>query len=237
MSQLRIVEYRGVMVVGKTGAGKSTLANAIVRSDDRFTVSSSFSSCTSECEHCYVEVTEENASYRMKVLDTVGLFDTGPTTNTETIVALKTYVQDHFKEGMTLIIFVLQEGRFTPEEKNSFNFILSRCGEDFSSMSALVITNCDNKDEKGRSDVIQEFKSSPLTKPIAEFMKAGIYTVGLLPKWEYISFPLLSSLTMRRVSPKIKNNCGTLSSDRPKQGLLKSSTKIHFGIVYAQFYS
>ena len=189
MSQFRIVEYRGVMVVGKTGAGKSTVSNAVVRSDDRFTVSGSASSCTSECKHCDVEVTEGNTFYKMKVMDTVGLFDTGPTTNDETIIALKKYVQEHFVDGMNLIIFVLREGRFTPEEKKSFDFIRNKFGENVSAMSALVITNCDNKDEKGRSEVVEEFKTNALTKPTAEFMKSGIYAVGFPPKKDYTSLP------------------------------------------------
>ena len=190
MSQSRIVEYRGVMVVGKTGAGKSTISNAFARSDDRFSVSGCVSSWTKQCDHCLVEVTEGNTFYTMKVMDTVGLFDTGPKTNDETIATLKKYVQKNFKEGMNLVVFVLREGRFTPEEKNSFDFIRSEFGEHISVMSALVITNCDNKDDKARRDLIQEFRSNPLTKSTAEFMKAGIYAVGFPPKRDYMKLPL-----------------------------------------------
>ncbi len=189
MADARIVEYRGVMVVGKTGAGKSTVSNAIARSDDRFTVSSSPASCTRECDHCDVELTDSGRFYRMKVMDTVGLFDTGPVTNNETIKALKTYVHTYFPEGMNLIIFVLREGRFTPEEKSSFDFIQRRFGDDISQVSALVLTNCDTKDEKTRRQIIEEFKRNPLTKATADFMKAGIFSVGFPPIKDYFSLP------------------------------------------------
>ncbi len=188
MAQSTTVEYRGVMVIGKAGAGKSTVANAIVHRDDYFKVSGSASSFTGRCEHCFFEVSERGTFYRIKVLDTAGLFDTDPTTNNQTIAKLKTYVRDHFMDGINLIIFV-REGRFTPEEKKSFDMIRSEFGEDISVMSALVITNYDLKDEKTRSEVIENFRSSPLTKPIAEFMKAGIYAVGLPPKSEYSNLP------------------------------------------------
>ena len=186
------VETRNVMVVGKTGAGKSTVSNAIVCKGNeglKFEVSSSFSSCTTNCDHCVVQITEGSTIYKMKVIDTVGLFDTGSLTNEDTIAELKKYLQEHFNKGLNLILFVLKEGRFTNEEKKTFQFLQQNFCDEISAISALVMTSCDMKDELARSKLIQEFRSNELTKPTAEFLKAGIYTVGFPPAEDYESLP------------------------------------------------
>ncbi len=189
MAHSVVTEYRGVMVLGKTGAGKSTVVNAIVGNEDQFPVTASPSSSAGSCNHCDFEITEGDKIYRIKVMDTVGLLDTGSATDVQTISVLKSYAQNHFRDGINLIIFVLREGRFTPEEKNVFDFLRNNFGEDIATMSALIITNCDNKDKKARAETIQEFKRNPLTKQTADFMKAGIYAVGFPPKTDYINLP------------------------------------------------
>ncbi len=183
-------KIRSVMVVGKTGAGKSTVSNAIVGDNPPFKVSSSVASCTDKCTHCDVEYTEGDTQYRLKVIDTVGLFDTGEETNEETIAELKQYLQKNFEDGINLILFVLREGRFTPEEDHTFNFIKQNFCAEISAISALALSNCDLKDEKARTEIIQEFKSNPLTKPTADFLKAGIFAVGFPPESDYINLPL-----------------------------------------------
>ncbi len=56
-------------------------------------------------------------------------------------------------------------------------------------MLALVLTNCESMDEKTRSEVVNEFRSNPLTKATAELMKAGIHTVGFPHKYDYSGLP------------------------------------------------
>ena len=180
---------RSVMVVGKTGAGKSTVSNAIVGENPLFKVSGSVSSCTDKCKHCDVEYTEGDTQYRLRVIDTVGLFDTGPQTNKETIEELKQYLLDNFSKGINLILFVLREGRFTFEERNTFKFLQQNFCEEISAISALVLTNCEMKDEATRSKIIQEFRSNEMTKPTAEFLKAGIYPVGFPSAEDLSKFP------------------------------------------------
>ena len=192
MAQLTatLIEHRGVIVVGKNGAGKSTIANALAnREEDIFPVSSSPQSCTKKCSNHEFETKEKSKTYLVNVMDTVGLFDTDGVTNKESLLALKKHLENHFQKGINLIVFVLREGRFSPEEKKSFEYIRNEFDEDISTMSALVLTNCDTKNEKARTELVQEFKKNPLTKPTAEFMKAGIYAVGFPPKADYVDLP------------------------------------------------
>lgn len=178
-----------MLIVGITGAGKSTVANAIVGSDDRFTVSGQLDSVTADCSHCDVELNDDTGSYRVKVMDTAGFFDTGPTTNAQAIAKLKDYVNSYFPEGMSLIIFVLREGRLNPVEKNTLDFIQKHFRAEISEISALVFTNCDMKNDEIRGQIVEDFKTNPRTKAVAEFMKVGIYTVGFPPKSTYTNLP------------------------------------------------
>ena len=89
MAQLTatLIEHRGVIVVGKNGAGKSTIANTLAnREEEIFTVSSSPQSCTKECStpNHEFQTKEESKTYLVNVMDTVGLFDTDGVTNKQT---------------------------------------------------------------------------------------------------------------------------------------------------------
>ena len=93
-----------------------------------------------------------------------------------------------FNDDIHLIIFVLRKDRYTPEENTAIKFVQNYC-DNISPISALVLTNCEQKDKKSRSKIIQDLRSDPLTKPTAEFFKAGIYTVGFPPKSDYMNLP------------------------------------------------
>ncbi len=79
-----IVEDRNVIVVGKTGAGKSYLLNKLLLDDTAFEVSPSVESVTTqvtsiqkqvECEMQYADKFKTKISYNLKCFDTTGLAD------------------------------------------------------------------------------------------------------------------------------------------------------------------
>ena len=79
-----IVEERCVVLLGKSGAGKSTVANMLVGHnplssyDPPFAVSTAvLQSVTRDISHITYEFKQDGILYRLKVIDTVGLFDTG----------------------------------------------------------------------------------------------------------------------------------------------------------------
>ena len=180
----RVQYKRNVLIVGKTGAGKSTIANIIIGKDE-FKVQHSVSSVTRKTKHAKVSIATEDCQYNIKIIDTVGLFDTGIKTNQATIDEIKQYFRDYIPEGISLILFVFKEGRFTPEERATFDFIIKNFDRDISDISALIVTNCDHKSERARKEYIDDIKSNDVTKSIADFVTKGIYAVGF-PKLEDI---------------------------------------------------
>ena len=171
---------RNVLVIGKTGAGKSTVANKII-GENVFTTSGSVQSSTSGNSYHDVAVVDERNGkyYSIRIIDTIGFEDTGTTTSNEEIIkSVKRYFQTHTPEGIHLIIFVFRKGRFTQEEKKVFEFITEKFGASIKPLSALVITHCDNETDEAREEIISNFQENPLTRGIANLMGKGIYAVG-----------------------------------------------------------
>jgi len=172
-----IIRRRNIVVLGKTGAGKSTVANHIV-GQELFQVSDSAASVTMTTNHAEKVFREsDSVEYNIKVIDTVGVFD-HKMTNSAVIKDIKKYFRDKVPEGLSLIIFVFKQGRFTPEERAAFYFIISNFKEHISQISALIITNCEQKDQTHRKRIVEEFQTHEQTREIARFMKKGVHCVG-----------------------------------------------------------
>jgi len=172
------MEERIVVIVGKTGSGKSTIGNKIT-DNENFKVYSTLSSGTKSVDVTSAELTLNKKIYKIKVVDTVGLFDTDETISNDEIIAdIKEQLSVHAKEGLNLIIFALRQGRFTKEEKDTFLHVKKEFGESIKSASALVITNCDSLGKQARIDLINQYKSSDETSEIAKIMTRGIFTVS-----------------------------------------------------------
>lgn len=181
---LTVAEKRNVIVIGKCGAGKSTVANCITGTN-RFAVSSGLDGNSKDtmAKHAEVELATNGCKYVIKVVDTVGLFKPGIASharkaNKGGLRQVMQYIRDTSPEGVSVILFVFREGRFTREEDAAFKAIMDIFGNNISEMSALVITNCENLSEEERKVLVREFKTEDRTAQIARFMGKGIYPVG-----------------------------------------------------------
>lgn len=176
------IEKRNVVVVGKAGVGKSTVCNSIL-GYEKFEVSSGLDGVTKNVKHGEMEFTDSGVQYFFKVVDTVGLFDPASAkhaekSNKEAIQRIKTYARKTISEGVSIILFVFREGRYTREESDTFDSFFENFGDDVSDISALVMTGCEQYDEKARLKKVHDFRQNRRTARVARFMGKGIHLVG-----------------------------------------------------------
>lgn len=169
---------RNVVVLGKTGCGKSSVANNIA-GGDVFEVSDSVAGVTRKTEMTETLLsygpTEE---YTLRLIDTVGLFDHELKAK-EIFKDVKDFFKTKVPEGIHLILFVFKDGRFTPEERKTFKYIMENFkGREVSDISALVLTHCENKSQAAREKCVSDFTKHELTRDIAKFMGKGLFCVG-----------------------------------------------------------
>lgn len=222
----RVVRERCVLLLGKSGAGKSTVANHLVGHDPLspdeppFGVQNQvFASVTREVKHGTVEFMWENDLYRVTVVDTVGLFDTKLCGNDLIFDKIVKHIR-RTNLRIDLILFVMKLGRFTLEEKEVFSFIVARLRSAFAFVSALVVTGCETLTTTEREKLVQHFEVDSPSREIASQMGMGIYPVGFPPvesmepllQQAYIPCmvqdrDMLRELIVRRVNKRGEQHC------------------------------
>ena len=182
------VQERCVVILGKTGAGKSTIGNMLVgydpmsQKDPPFPLSENpFQSSIGIVKERKSEFRQGNTVYRMRVVDTPGWFDPFGKTKGADFKELEEYFHDHFIVGANLILIAVKKGLFSQEEKHILSAITGRF-TGICDISAIVITYCEHEQTvHSREMLCQNFKRDYVTKEIAGQMKKGIYTVGFPP--------------------------------------------------------
>lgn len=178
---------RNVVVLGKTGAGKSTIANKIIEAresddgdTDQFEVSHSVLDSVTASTNAKASLltTSDNTLYVVQVIDTIGLFDNKSGMTNEGIMKdVKTFFKERVPEGLSLILFVFRQGRWTKEEQKTFDLFTKHFVDtEVSTISALVVTGCDGFTDERKQQVKDEFQQAHSN--VYDFMKKGVYTVS-----------------------------------------------------------
>ena len=179
------INDRIVVVIGKTGAGKSTVANKILESsnvENRFIVSDTVleSVTRSVSSEKALLKTKGDVYYSVEVVDTIGLFDTSTLSKKRNNNDIMKEIETFFKErisGANLILFVFKQGRWTDEEKQTFDLFTKYFVDTaVSNISALIVTGCDGYTEEQKEKVCKEFKENQ--PDISNFMKKGVLAVS-----------------------------------------------------------
>jgi len=182
MASYQISErHRAIMVIGRTGTGKTNIINSMIGTKEFESGGKGFDAVTKGIQTTTATMTIDGSKYITTFIDTEGIVDNrNRKTQAQIFENIKAEISK-LPNGLNCVFFVLKVSDCTEDEKKLFQAFDIHFTENIWKISSLVLTHCDKLDSLAEiNSHVESFRSSESTKQVAsKFPEERIIPVGL----------------------------------------------------------